>query len=403
MCYNPMLARRLNFVNPETRKYQYKFVGKLINYLGAEQRSRTVSAFNLASGEYEYWDEEYVTESGESQLRRFGKVDLGLYGDSYVDQRTGEVITDAIVLPCGQCLECRCQYAQQWANRIMLEAQYHDESYMLTLTYDDEHVPRTWPYDESWDHALYVCDAKTGHVDYRKIKHYRGDEVYTLDPKDLQDFVKRLRRYQEYHCCNTIRYYGVGEYGTDKHRPHYHIIVFGLRLDDVVEVGANKHGTVLHDSATIRKIWGKGITEVSPLNWEDAAYVARYTTKKLGKAETNFYQENCLVPEFTRMSLKPAIGAQYYQDHKDEIYKYDEIHISTAKGGRTVKPPRYYDKLYDDVYPAGMAEVKGNRREVAERAMVARLDRWDGNYLELLEQRERAFKERTKSLQRHIE
>lgn len=379
MCYNPMIAIKTGFVNQETGKPQYRFL-------------RSVK--------------KYYSERMQDALERDGDLDERLSwhdGIMYVDRETGEVYTRPVILACGQCLECRCQYAQQWANRIMLEAQYHDESYMLTLTYDDAHVPRTWPYEDLVGLPVEYCNAATGQVEYRPRKWYRGDEVYTLEPKDLQDFVKRLRRYQEYHCSNTIRYYGVGEYGTDKHRPHYHIIVFGLHLDDVVEVGANKHGTVLHDSATIRKIWGKGITEVSPLNWEDAAYVARYTTKKLGKAETDFYHENCLIPEFTRMSLKPAIGAQYYQEHKDEIYKYDEIHISTVKGGRTVKPPRYYDKLYDDVYPAEMAEVRGNRKDIAKRAIQARVNRFDGNYLELLDQQERSFKARTKSLQRHID
>lgn len=401
MCYNPMLAVKTGKVNPETGKPQYKFLGAV---------------------------KKYYTNVMQEQLEHDGKLDMLTYdGRMYVDRETGEVITRPVILACGQCLECRCQYAQQWANRIMLEAQYHDESYMLTLTYDDEHVPRMWPYEykDFTDDPLsyydahgrfdatkyfsdmpywhYYCNPRTGIVERLPCKRYRGDEVYTLEPKDLQDFVKRLRDQQHYHHSNTIRYYGVGEYGTEKHRPHYHIIVFGLHLDDVVETGTNKHGTVLHDSATIHRLWGKGITEVSPLNWEDAAYCARYTTKKLGKAETDFYKENCLVPEFTRMSLKPAIGAQYYQEHKDEIYKHDEIHLSTAKGGRTVKPPRYYDKLYDDVYPAEMAEVKGNRQEIAARAISARLNRYDGNYIELLEQRERAFKDRTKSLQRHIE
>lgn len=378
MCYNPMIAIKTGDVNPETGKPQYKFL-------------RSVK--------------KYYCETMQAALETTGDLDDRLSWDDhiYCDHDTGEVYTRPVILPCGQCLQCRCQYAQQWAARIMMEAQYHDHSYMITLTYDDEHVPRTWPYTESWEHTVRYCDPRSGHVRLTKSKQYRGDEVMTLNPKDLQDFVKRLRRDQEYHHSNTIRYYAVGEYGSQYHRPHYHIIVFGLILDDIVEIGRNAHGTILHDSATIRKIWGKGITEVSPMNWQDAAYCARYTTKKLGKAETDFYVENCLVPEFTRMSLKPAIGAQYYEDHKDEIYEFDRIHLSTVNGGRTVKPPRYYDKLYDDVYPAGMAEVRGNRQELARKSLQARLNRYDGNYIELLEQDELRYKARTQSLKRNLE
>lgn len=375
MCYSPMIARRLDVVNPDTGKYQYKFLGKLINYLD---------------------------EDAEHQLRTTGKIDLGFYSDTFVDRCTGEVITGAVVLSCGQCLECRCKHAQEWANRIMLESQYHETSYFVTLTYDDEHVPRTWPYSQDYSHTCRYCDPKTGKVSLLPTRYYRGDEVLTLAPDDLQLFVKRLRRQQSYHHDNIIRYYAVGEYGSQYHRPHYHAIIFGLVLDDIVEVGRNSHGTILHDSETIRRLWGNGITEVDLMTWESAAYCARYTTKKLGKKETDFYAENCLVPEFSRMSLKPAIGYQYYEDHKDEIYKYDEINISTVHGGRKVKPPHYYDIKYDDVYPEQMIEVKGNRREVAERATVARLDRFDGSYFELLEQQRESFQRRSKSLQRKL-
>ena len=135
MCYSPMIARRLDIVNPETGKYQYKFLGRLINYLDDEV-------------DYQY--------------RTTGRIDTGYHLDTYVDRRTGEVITDAVVLPCGQCLECRCKHAQEWANRIMLEAQYHETSYFVTLTYDDDYVPRTWPYSQDYNHTCWYCDPKTG-------------------------------------------------------------------------------------------------------------------------------------------------------------------------------------------------------------------------------------------------
>lgn len=46
-----------------------------------------------------------------------------------------------VLIPCGRCIGCRLEYSRQWANRCMLELQYHDSAYFVTVTYDDEHVP----------------------------------------------------------------------------------------------------------------------------------------------------------------------------------------------------------------------------------------------------------------------
>lgn len=369
MCYNPMVALNTGKVNSDTGKMQYKFSKSIKNFLIDDAEIREYGAPQI----YEYLDPEI-----ERHEREIGMPVMWRSRPTFlIDKATGEVKNRAIILPCGQCLECRLQYARQWANRILLESQYHEESYFITLTYDDQHVPR--------------------------VRAPDGEEIYTLNPKDLQDFIKRLRRLQDYHKSNQIRFYAVGEYGSCTHRPHYHAIIFGLKLDDLESIGRNKAGTSLHDSKIIRKIWGNGLTEVDLLTWESAAYCARYTTKKLGKSESDFYQQHGLVPEFSRMSLKPAIGWQYFDDHKDQIYAFDAINISTAQGGRKVKPPRYYDQKYDDIYPDNMAKVKGNRKEIAEKAQVARLKQFGGSYLELLAMQEEKVKAQNRKLRRNLE
>lgn len=368
MCLNPMLAVRTDKVNYKTGKKQYKFIGSLKNLDSPE--------FDLQlreSGRIEIL-EDYIDRRYDDEIDRRIRNRAWPYD---VDRETGEVRNRAVILPCGQCIECRCKYAQQWASRIMLESRYHEKSYFLTLTYDEEHVP--------------ISEAED------------GTPSLTLCPKELQDFVKRLRRDQEYHHGNTIRFYAVGEYGSLFHRPHYHLIVFGLILDDVKVIGRNKHGTVIHDSDTIRKIWGKGRTEVDELTFESAAYCARYTTKKLGKTESGIYESLGLVPEFTRMSLKPAIGYQYFEEHMQEIYDFDKIYLSTGNGGRTVKPPRYYDQKFDDIYPETMASVKQNRREVAEKQLKLKFAGLSGSYVEFLANQAEAYIKRTRSLKRDLE
>lgn len=380
-CYNPMLAEPLPILNPETKKRQYKFLCSVRKWLTHHPDDEDI----LRSCGYidvPITHDQFAAQSVDQVCRR-NFVPMPEDHFCYVpDRSTGEVKSryvarKLIVLPCGQCLDCRCKKAQEWANRIMLEAQYHDKSYFITLTYDDEHVPL--------------------------VRSPFGEVCMSLRKADLQAFIKRLRRQQEYHKGNKIRYYAVGEYGSQYHRPHYHLVIFGLDLDDIVEVGRNKHGTMLHDSPTIRNLWSNGITEVDEMNWESAAYCARYTVKKLGKAESSFYEDHGLLPEFSVMSLKPAIGYPYFEDHARDIYEFDKIHISTAKGGKEVKPPRYFDSKYDDIYPAQMAEVKCNRRALVEDATAARLHDFGGSYLELLYMQEEAMKNRNKLLRRNLE
>lgn len=91
---------------------------------------------------------------------------------------------------CGQCLPCRVNRRRIWTHRIMLEAaQYHDNSF-VTLTYDEEKLP----------------------VDL------------SVTPRTLQLFMKRLRKVYP----NRIRYFGVGEYGDQTMRPHYHLALFNF-------------------------------------------------------------------------------------------------------------------------------------------------------------------------------
>lgn len=345
-CLNPMLAYRTDVVNPDTGKYQYRFVGALKNY------------------------------DVDDQLRQHGTVQI--YDDRgkfIVDKSTGEVTNRAKILACGQCIGCRTKRAASWADRIIMEAKHWDKVYFLTLTYDDNNVPVSLSKD--------------------------GVTSMTLEPKDLQDFIKRLRREQEYHYSNKIRFYAVGEYGEQFHRPHYHMIAFGLILDDIKEHHRNRAGRMIHTSETIEKIWQNGLIEVEDLSWELAAYAARYCVKKLGKDETEFYETFGLVPEFQRCSQ--GFGRDYFEEHMDEIYQYDEIYIATAAGGRKLKPPRYYDRLYDDIYPAQMAVVKGNREKVAQEAMKLKMNRTNLSYPELLEQQEAAFKNKIKQLRRTLE
>ncbi|ALS03430.1 VP4 [Gokushovirus WZ-2015a] len=260
-----------------------------------------------------------------------------------------------VLVPCGKCIGCRLDYSREWANRCMCEAQYHDSSYFVTLTYDDIHVPRSWYSDPSTGEAY---------------------QALTLRKRDYTLFMKRLRRHFE---NDKIRFFAAGEYGSITYRPHYHAILFGLHLDDLVPY-KQQGEFIYYTSESLQRCWSVvqyskgsktplfeplGFVVVAPVSWETCAYVARYTAKKSNTFFPEFYKKFNLEAPFTVMSRKPGIGRQYYEDHKD-VFDYQNICLPGKNGGLKFKPPRYFEKLLEVDQPDKLEELKESRRMMAE-------------------------------------
>ena len=291
-------------------------------------------------------------------------------------------LTEFVEIPCGQCIECRLQRSRRWADRCMLELGYHESSYFLTLTYDNEHIPKN-P----------LIDYETGEI---------YAENATLVKKDLQDFMKRLRRAYEYKGYeNKLRFFACGEYGSQTLRPHFHIIVFGLKLDDLTLYKRNFNGDNLYNSAFISKLWKNGFSVVGDVTWESCAYVARYIMKKhLGK-DSEFYDIYNIEPEFTLMSRKPGIARQYYDEHKDELFYQDFVSIPTKDGGKQIFPPPYYEKLFEEDFPENeVIERKEKRKQAKINSINLQLEKTDKNYVDYLKTKEYNLDSKIKTLVR---
>ena len=288
----------------------------------------------------------------------------------------------ACLIECGHCAACKLTSRSSWANRMEMELPYHENAWFLTLTYDDDHLP----YYGTWDEL-------TGEL---------LTENYSLKYNDMQSFWKRLRRYIDYHelgDSKKLMYYAAGEYGGKTHRPHYHAIVYDLPLkkDDLKEY-KRKGGAVYYNCEWLEKVWGMGYVVISAATWNSMSYTAGYTTKKIyGKEGKEFYKENGLMPEDCWMSTRPAIGAAYFYDHMNEIYEKDKIQLSK---GKIVKPPKYFDKLFDlehsNAKPLSDEEckeieigtkkaesdelqaIKRKRRKIANDALFAKLKQNNG-------------------------
>lgn len=289
-----------------------------------------------------------------------------------------KVIKDFIQIPCGKCVGCRLRYSRQWADRCMLELGYHESSYFVTLTYNDDNIPSS-----EW------IDPETGECG---ISH-------SLVKKDVQLFLKRLRRY--YKFDNHLMYYCAGEYGTKSARPHYHLIIFGLRLDDLKVYKTNpdlKYS--LFTSPFLEKCWKKGFVVVGHVTWETCAYTARYIMKKQYGQGADFYKVHNIIPEFTTMSLKPAIGKRFFDDHGLDMFKNGVYNLSTDKGSRKIFPPDYFIKKLEEIDEDLYKEEKEKRGLLASHMQDLKQSQTDKDYLTYLSDAESSLKKRVKSLKR---
>lgn len=171
----------------------------------------------------------------------------------------------------------------------------------------------------------------------------------------LQKFFRRLRKSVS---PNKVRYFACGEYGEQNGRPHYHAAVFGHAFSD--RFARVRENPPLYRSALLEELWtdrdrSLGHSSVGELTYQSAAYVARYVMKKLTGLRAEEYGGK--KPPFVVMSLKPGIGATWFDSFKDDVFPADEI----VHDGRRHRVPRYYDKLFGDLCDEELERIKAKR------------------------------------------
>ena len=309
---------------------------------------------------------------------------LGNYVESYKEIPSDSFlprITDSIDIPCGRCVGCLLDRSRDWATRCMLEASYHDHNCFITLTYDDEHLPE----------ARECINPLTGEVCESPLR--------TLQKRDFQLFMKRLRKALE---PIKIRFFACGEYGSTTYRCHFHAIIFGYDFPDRTYYKSNFRGDKYYTSELLQSCWSDkdnvpiGHVCVADISFDTCAYVARYCLKKMDNDMKDFYETFNLDPEFTLMSRKPGIGRLFYDENKEHIYEGDRIILSDKKGSKILRPPKYFDKLYDIDYPSDFEKIKNNRLNYAENKKELELKETDLDYLDYLKVKEEQFHNKTK-------
>lgn len=255
---------------------------------------------------------------------RFGKTPIRVFGAALCNLQQA-----TLLLPCGQCIGCRLERSRIWAIRIMHQLAFHEEACFLTLTYDEKHVP------------------KNG----------------SLNKSELRTFFNDLRGRLSYNGLPKIKYFAVGEYGDQNQRPHYHAIIFGQSFQKQIadhhpaQAEPSRSGGAQSTHGLLSDLWEQGLHRISEVSFESAAYVARYSLKKVtGALAANHYGER--VPEF--LASSHGIGKGHFDAWKHDIYPSDQIVLP----GRGISmPPKYYDALLEKTDPALYQKVKLSRAE----------------------------------------
>lgn len=246
-------------------------------------------------------------------------ISKSVYLNKIMKQYDVKQIEDLIAVPCGKCEECLKANARAWSIRILQEAKQYKNNYFITFTYDDEHLP------------LYGSLVK--------------DEI--------SNFNKKLKTYLQRNNCNSdFRFYAVGEYGSQTFRPHYHVIYFNLDLPDIKLWRKNDLGDFIFKSSFLEKVWCKGQIEIGSVSVESASYVARYCDKKkknLTKEDLENMKLFHLEPEFSRMSRRPGIGANYIEQLVNNI-KNGCYKIQYKNNNFSI--PKFYSKKFEDLLSA---------------------------------------------------
>lgn len=185
---------------------------------------------------------------------------------------------------------------------------------MLNLTYDDDHLP---------EHGQLWKD-------------------------DLQRFFKRLRKKFKF------RYVASGEYGEKTRRPHFHIALFGVDFsDDRVLFGRASGGDRTYISSSVTEHWKYGNHLIGTLNFESAAYIARYIMKKLKGPNVSpvplahLEGGEIILPNPEFMLMSKGIGKGWFKDYfMSDVFPTGSV--VTSQGSRA-PVPRYYKTLLKEV------------------------------------------------------
>lgn len=201
---------------------------------------------------------------------------------------------------CRKCHACKVNQKKELADRLIIERRYHKFAYFVTLTYSPENYPK--------------------------------DEC--LHKEHLINYFKRLCKL----VPDKIVNFGVGEYGDETGRAHYHCCIFGdVNLFRPIIDAWSLDGVPI------------GRVSVDQLSNGRCKYAAGYCVKKMLKDDDDRLDGR--TPEFRIIPRRPALGygliyelatacaksPRFRQQFTNRTFVPHAIHLN----GTWIRLPRY--------------------------------------------------------------
>lgn len=217
--------------------------------------------------------------------------------------------TNFRTVPCGKCAACIDRARKEWFVRVKQECKNSINTRFITLTYSDKYLPH--------NSKGFPCFNK----------------------RDVQLFFKRLRKelepiYRQFGVDFRLRYFLVGEYGSDFGRPHYHAILFNLPPN-------------LDPWRLVYNNWKMGRISCTKCKMSRVGYCVNYMYGKCIQLDSELADENNKLPLLT--SRRPGIGANYLTDDIRQWHLADYRNYY-CDGDLKYPLPRFYkDKIFNDL------------------------------------------------------
>lgn len=170
-------------------------------------------------------------------------------------------LDDGTEVACRSCKLCKDNRIKDWSGRLIAESKTSAHTYFVGLTY--------------------------GRDEYGDSNHIRAA---VLTYSDVQKYFKRVRK-----IVGKFKYFVVGEYGAEKGRAHWHVVLFTQKpLDEHVR----------YYERYMQPPWDHGWSYFEPFHYTQARYCCKYLWKD---------QQDDIKSVIFNMSKKPPLGDAYFR------------------------------------------------------------------------------------------
>lgn len=301
-------------------------------------------------------------------------------------------------MPCGKCAECLKKRQNDLSVRVYNEAKAKGSATFVTLTYAPQYIPvaqSMWCADRKTGEFVRFTDAQLvpdllrkansleADILRGKIVDYKTKGASLLEDKTSifnlgkfgvskvqeEDFSKEwyirytptlyyedvklaLKRFRKNTGLTSreFSYVAVGEYGVNPEatqRPHYHLVFFGLTLEQVYKFADEwKYGFKSVKRVMFKNCDGSdGLARVS-------RYVGKYCSKGVFDAYTN--KTGCTLKN--RLRSSKGLGSSIPQNVKDHYLAFDICRYDINDPYHTI-PKELQKKVIDTIIDRQFVEI----------------------------------------------